>query len=190
MKEDLNKIEIRQRLIIDEWFINGFNGLQAYKKINPKSSDDTCKVNFSKLLTYTNVQQYIQDKQKRVSEDSSVTHQEIVNELKSFAFLDTTKIVSIQSVGTVQLDEPGKLFTQKVIIKNFDELTDVQKRSIESIKETRNGIEVKFFPKATAFEMLNKHVGLYEADNKQKAIIEAPKKVILEFKKFSEDKKE
>ncbi len=52
--------------------------------------------------------------------------------------------------------------------KPFDELTEEQLMCIESIKNTRNGIELKLHGKDWTIEKIAKHIGFYEKDNTQK----------------------
>ena len=37
-------------LVVDEWFVNGFNGTKAYQKYYPKSSEETAAVKFFELV--------------------------------------------------------------------------------------------------------------------------------------------
>jgi len=54
------------------------------------------------------------------------------------------------------------------VFKPWDDLTDEQKMAIESVKHGRYGIELKLHGKHWSIDMLNKHLGLYEKDNRQK----------------------
>ena len=56
--------------------------------------------------------------------------------------------------------------------KTFDKLTKEQLMCVESIKQNRYGeIELKLHGKEWSIEKINKHIGFYEKDNKQKAEI-------------------
>ena len=46
-------------------------------------------------------------------------------------------------------------------IKNFDELSPEQKACISGVKETKHGIEVTFYNKEKALEMLGRHLGMF-----------------------------
>lgn len=63
----------KYKLIVDEWFINGFNGTHAYKKFYPDCSDATARVNFSKLLTITNIAEYVTSKTDNASNELNIT---------------------------------------------------------------------------------------------------------------------
>ena len=53
------------------------------------------------------------------------------------------------------------LNNNRVIIKNFDELSPEQKACISGVKETKHGIEVTFYNKEKALEMLGRHLGIF-----------------------------
>lgn len=64
-------------------------------------------------------------------------------------------------------DEP--IYSERLVcsFKPFSELTKEQLMCIESIKETRYGIELKLHGKEWTIEKINKHIGFYEKDNEQ-----------------------
>jgi len=72
----------------------------------------------------------------------------------------------------IEIDkETGKTIykVERVLqFKPFEELTEEQLMCIESIKETRHGIELKLHGKEWTIEKINKHIGFYEKDNDQK----------------------
>lgn len=178
----------KYKLIIDEWFINNFNGKQAYLKFYPKVKPDTATTNFSKISVIPEIAEYIQLKFQKAAETGQMTHDDIVKELESFAMLDITNILTYGSVAKTgfrtvpdpkhkpkkgqkqkTIEEEYTYFEKEITIKDFEDLTPVQRRAIKSVKYGKFGIEVEFFDKARAFEMLNKHKGFYQVDNEQKA---------------------
>ena len=74
---------------------------------------------------------------------------------------------------------------RELVFKPFDQLTEEQLMCVESIKDTRNGIELKLHGKDWTIEKIAKHIGFYEKDNTQKA--KEDTKVTVEFRDFSED---
>lgn len=66
------------------------------------------------------------------------------------------------------IDEYVEFKKGKLTFKDFDKLTKEQLMCIESIKNTRNGIEIKLHGKDWTIEKINKHIGFYEKDNEQK----------------------
>lgn len=178
----------KYKLVIDEWFLNNFNGKQAYLKFYPKVKGDTATTNFSKISIIPEIALYIQEKFKKAEEVGEMTHKDIVRELESFAMLDVTEITTYTSVARKgvrfvkdpnhipkkdekqrEIEEEYTYFENAFVIRDFNDLTPVQRRSIKSVKEGKFGLEIEFFDKARAFEMLNKHKGFYQVDNEQKS---------------------
>ena len=58
---------------------------------------------------------------------------------------------------------------RELVFKPFDQLTEEQLMCVESIKDTRNGIELKLHGKDWTIEKIAKHIGFYEKDNTQKS---------------------
>ncbi|CAL2077636.1 conserved protein of unknown function [Tenacibaculum sp. 190524A02b] len=146
----------RYKLIIDEWFNNGFNGAQAYKKFYPNNSraDDS----FSKIQSLPEVELYIKAKNKKAQKELDVTHQEVLKELHNWAYSDITQTISLTPSGVEALPEEIRRLITKY------------KKTTKKIGEdiTEEVIELHFVSKEKAMEMIAKHIGFYEKDNSQK----------------------
>ncbi|MDO4729471.1 MAG: terminase small subunit, partial [Bacteroidota bacterium] len=68
---------------------------------------------------------------------------------------DRTGIVS------VGIQEMNNIKYQTVIIKDFSELSEEQKACISGVKKTKNGIEITFYNKEKALELLGRHLGMF-----------------------------
>lgn len=153
----------KYKLIIDEWFVNSFNGRQAYKKYYPNSKDETATTNFSKIQLIPEVKEYIDFKYEEASKYVEMTTKGILNELKNWIESDITDTIGLS---------PEEI---KLLPKSF-------RRLINKYKETENSywdkdgnelsktktIELSFVSKERAMDMINKHLGFYRADNEQK----------------------
>lgn len=136
-----------QKIFVDEYLVD-LNATRAYKKAYPNiKSDETAAVNGSKLLRNTKVAAEIEKRMKDREKRTEVTQDKVVKELARLAFTDRTSIVKVTS-GSLR-------------IKSFDELTEDQKACISGAKETKFGIEVTFYNKEKALEMLGRHLGLF-----------------------------
>ena len=49
----------KYKLVIDEWFVNGFNGTKAYQQFYKQAKNSTADSNFRKILGNTRIQEYI-----------------------------------------------------------------------------------------------------------------------------------
>jgi hypothetical protein len=68
-------------LVVDEWFVNGFNGTKAYQRFYPKVNEDTAAVKFSELVRIGKIQEYKKSKTKSTSSELQITLISQLNEL-------------------------------------------------------------------------------------------------------------
>jgi len=85
-------------LMIDEWFINGRNGTKAYQKYNPDSSDETAKVEFSKILTIPNIQTYVKTKGENKSDKLDITFEKQLKRLDDIIDSDCKEADKINAI--------------------------------------------------------------------------------------------
>lgn len=147
----------KYRLLIDEWFVNGFNGAQAYLKYYPdaKRPDDS----FSKIQRIPEVEMYIQKVQAEISERNKITVDELVQILTKLVRFDVAKLY----------DENGEL-------KNIHQMDPDARLSLEGVEVDSFTVKgepftvtkkVKLSNRKQAIDMLMKHLGGYREDNKQ-----------------------
>lgn len=154
------KIEKWKR-IIDVYFTNGFNGTQAYLKVEPHVKEATARVEFSKLLTNPNIQEYLQQKHKEAKKLSGIEHKHIVDQLVNFAFADVTQFMCLTPEQIKELpEEVRQLITSMKVVKR----SHGKGKNKVVIEE----VQLKFASKERALDMLAKHVGFYEEHNYQK----------------------
>lgn len=152
-------------LIIDEWFVNGFNGAAAYVKFYPNiRRDTTAHASFSRLQALPQMKAYIHAKQEEASRMIEITKEGILQELKNWIEADITETINLNSDQIKQLPvEIRRLINKyKQSKKSFYD----KEGNLLSIEEN---VELTFVSKERALEMINKHIGFYEADNRQKA---------------------
>ena len=63
---------------------------------------------------------------------------------------------------------PKGQFGSTFTVKSLEESPPDLRRCIESIQSTKDGIKIKLWSKTSALDMLMKHLGAYEKDNRQK----------------------
>ena len=137
----------KQDLFVKE-YLKDLNGTQAYIRAGYKAKDEnTAAVNASKLLRNTKVQEKIQVAMKEREKRTEITQDRVLKEIANLAFTDRTGIVNLKD--------------NSLIIKNVDQLSPEQKASISGVKETKFGIEVTFYNKEKALEMLGRHLGMF-----------------------------
>lgn len=164
-KKGLTKATIKKyKMVVDEWFINDFNGTQAYKKYYPRVKDETATVNFSKLKEQPEIKEYIKAKQDKISKTVEATHASILSELLRWATSDITQTIAISKEEIKDLPPEVRRLINKYKINRYENYD----KDGALLGVTEN-IELSFVSKERAMEMINKHIGFYEVDNRQKA---------------------
>lgn len=137
----------KQDLFVKE-YLKDLNGTQAYIRAGYKVKDEnSAAVMANRLLRNVKIQEKIQVAMKEREKRTEITQDRVLNEIANLAFTDRTGIVNLKN--------------NSLIIKNFDELSPEQKACISGVKETKFGIEVTFYNKEKALEMLGKHLGMF-----------------------------
>jgi phage terminase small subunit len=159
-KETLEKY----KLIMDEYFINKFNGAKAYKLFFPNvKQDSTAKSNFSRIKKIPEVQAYIKLKQEEAAKIIEVTQEGILKELKYWIESDITETIGLTPEQLKKLPVQLRRLINKYKHNTKSFYSD--KGVLLSVEEN---IMLSFVSKERAYEMINKHIGFYEADNEQK----------------------
>ena len=152
----------RHCLVVDEWFINGFNGTKAYQKYYPKAKDETADSKYRELVGKGRIESYLKSKQETAKSRLRTTHEALLQELENWAYSDITETMMLDPKAVKELPiEVRRLITKF-------------KRTTRSLGEnmTEDVVELWFVSKEKAMEMIGKHVGFYEKDNSQKTIPE------------------
>ena len=145
----------KQKLFVDE-YLKDLNATRAYKKVYKNiKNEDTAATNGSRMLRNAKVMEEIQKRMDERSKRTEITQDKVLKEIAKLAFTDRTEIVS------VGIREINNKRYQTVIIKNFRELSEEQKACISGVKETKNGIEITFYNKEKALELLGRHLGMF-----------------------------
>lgn len=136
---------------------------QAYNTDNMKKQ--TMSNNGYILLKHEDVQARIKELRNEIKKIAkkkfNIEKSEILRQLNLFRQSNIQDYVDL-------VEDPT---TKQMVLrfKPFSKLTKDQLECIESVKEGRNGIELKLQGKDWSIEKINKHIGLYEKDNEQKA---------------------
>lgn len=137
----------KQDLFVKE-YLKDLNGTQAYMRAGYKfKSENVAAASAAKILRNPKIQEKIQKAMKEREKRTEITQDKVLKEIANLAFTDRTGIVNLNN--------------NRLIIKNFDELTPEQKACISGVKETKHGIEVTFYNKEKALEMLGRHLGMF-----------------------------
>lgn len=160
-KEDLHK------LVIDEYYANGFNRRKAVLKYCPDLSVSGAKTFYYVLSKIRENREYITEKITILRADTQIKAIHVLRELINFSFSDITDYMDLSIDQLKAL--PGDL---RRSIQSFEiKKTRYLPRGAEKGEEVQEvNVKIKLFDKIKSLEMINKHIGFYSADNKQKAV--------------------
>lgn len=152
---------LNNKAIIDEYYSNGFNGAKAVRTITGNRNNNA--QSFNNIIKDPANLPYINSLKAELQRKTDIKNLQIVKELLNFAYLDATEFIQLKPEEIKNLPTDVKRCIQAFKHKKhtYTDRNDVQ--------HTEEIIELKFIDKLKAIEMINKHIGFYEIDNKQKA---------------------
>ena len=150
-----------QKRFCDEYLID-LNATRAYKVAYPNCKKDaTARTNGSKLLTITNIQNYISERMQEREKRTEVTQDMVIKELAKIAFLDIRKLYTengqLRNVADIDDDTAGAISSLETL-EEYDGYGDDR----EKIGDTQ---KVKLLDKTKALELLGKHLGMFNDVN-------------------------
>ena len=164
-------LSTKELFFINEYFINGFNGTKAYRKVFKScKTDKTARTLASRLLTKDGVKEEIEKRQKELKEKSDIKREDILNDLriiKDVNICDYMKIVKKERLVPRIDEETGDSILvpeeyEVLVYKATDELTVEKQKAIKSIEMTKTGIKYTFYDKDKAIDTINKMLGFYD----------------------------
>lgn len=145
-------------LVVDEWFVNGWNGTAAYQKYYPKASKATADVEFRRILEIPRIKEYVDKKQEEAKVVLGVEKHEVLKILRDWLYSDITELIGVS---------PEEIKKLPVEVRRL--ITEFEHTKFTNESGTTEKIKLKFMSKKDAAEMINKHIGFYEEHNKQKS---------------------
>jgi len=152
----------KQQQFCNEYLID-LNGTRAYKAVYKScKKDETANVNSSRTLRIAKVQAYIASKQQEMQQRTKITQDMVLKELASVAFANGSDFAKV--VEKAYLNETtGKEEKYALVdITPTEQLDKDKLPAIASIKQGKNGIEIKTADKMKALELLGKHLGMFK----------------------------
>ena len=163
------ELTLKQRRFAEE-YVKTDNASEAYRRAYnaERMKEGTIRVKGCQLLKRDNIRVTVEElkaKAAEVAEDKfKIDSEALLRKLIPLTNSDISNYV------TLVHDENNK---PSLVWKPFSDLTAEQKLCIQSVRETRNGIELTLHNKEWSIEKIAKHIGFYEKDNKQKQVVEA-----------------
>lgn len=134
------RLSEKQKRFVQEYLVD-LNATAAAKRAGYKDPNIG-----RQLITKNNVSAEIQKAMEKRQTRTEITQDRVLQELASIAFAKGTDYANV--------------IAGCVVVNDTDELTEQQKAAIVSIKQTKEGVEIKLADKMKAVELLSKHLGL------------------------------
>lgn len=150
---------------IDEWFNNGYNAVKAIQTVNPGISYSYANTLSRSILKAKNIQPYIEQKRSELKEATGIQTEQVLKELITYAYSDATDYVGLTKEELRELPPEVRRCIQGTSTKRRTFKDNKGNTTIDEV------ITIKLIDKVKAIEMINKHIGFYEEDNKQKKSI-------------------
>ena len=122
-----------EHIVFSENYVIHWNATKAYQFAYPDSSYDSARVNASKLLTNTNISDYIEEIQKDLSKLAGVSALGNILELKKILTVDEAKKPKERAGDRIKALE----VINKMLGFNAPEKTEVKKTEVTLTDEER-----------------------------------------------------
>lgn len=166
----------KQRRFVEEYLVD-LNATQA--AIRAGYSAKTAQEQSSRLLSNVMVQQAIREAQEARSQRTEITADRVLQELAKIGFADIRKAIrwgrtvaipvdygdavvnAMESTDHADNGAPVKVHTDIALIAS-DEIDDDTAAAISEIKQTKEGLAIKFHPKLEALSKIGQHLGMFK----------------------------
>lgn len=145
-KADDIKLTAKQDLFCRHYVSNKHKGTKA--AIDAGYSENTAGQMACENLKKPQILERIKELEKPVIEKLEIDENWVISKLKGFADSKITDYFKIEN--------------GEIVLKDFSDLTDAQISAIESIKQTKNGIEIKLVDKKGSTVDIGKHFGMFK----------------------------
>lgn len=152
----------KQRRFCEEYLVD-LNATQAAIRAGYKEKN--AYIIGHENLRKPKIEEYLAKEREELSKKTKVTKERIIDELASIAFAKITDYAKI-------IDKPTQHENnvQDIEFTPTDKLTEDQKRSISSLKKTRDGIELKTHSKIEALKLLGEYFGISGDKESEKGV--------------------
>ena len=163
MPETRSTIEGRWRILAKE-FLKDYNGTRAYMECGAYrvKNHKVASANFSGLLGKPRFQEILQEEQQARITRLDLDVDKIV--------LEELRIAHANIADYMEWDDDS------LVLKSSRRLTKDQLAAVQSVKISHGmfgtSVELKLFPKQPSIESLKRQLGMYDADNRRRHIIE------------------
>ena len=149
----------KQKQFCKEYVVD-LNATQA--ALRAGYSEKTARQIGQRLLTKVDIQAEIQRLKKLRASKVEVTADFVLKQLVDIATTNITDVVNIMN-RPISMEDGSVINVPYLVVKNTEELTEAQKSAIASIKQGKNGIEIKMHDKVGTLKLIGDHLGMFAA---------------------------
>lgn len=140
------KLSVKQEDFCN-YYIECGNASEAYRRAYSCSNmkDESINVKAVELLNNGKITVRVKELQEELKKKSDITKEEVLNMLKSFMYADIRNFLTIKNGN--------------VIFKDSEDWTDEMAMQVESVKQGKEGIEIKLNGRAWTIQRICKMLG-------------------------------
>ena len=140
------KLSVKQENFCN-YYIECGNASEAYRRAYSCSNmkDEPINVKAVELLNNGKITVRVKELQEELKKKSDITKEEVLNMLKSFMYADIRNFLTIKNGN--------------VIFKDSEDWTDEMAMQVESVKQGKEGIEIKLNGRAWTIQRICKMLG-------------------------------
>lgn len=140
------KLSVKQENFCN-YYIECGNASEAYRRAYSCSNmkDESINVKAVELLNNGKITVRVKELQEELKKKSDITKEEVLNMLKSFMYADIRNFLTIKNGN--------------VIFKDSEDWTDEMAMQVESVKQGKEGIEIKLNGRAWTIQRICKMLG-------------------------------
>lgn len=140
------KLSVKQEKFCN-YYIECGNASEAYRRAYSCSNmkDESINVKAVELLNNGKITVRVKELQEELKRKSDITKEEVLNMLKSFMYADIRNFLTIKNGN--------------VIFKDSEDWTDEMAMQVESVKQGKDGIEIKLNGRTWTIQRICKMLG-------------------------------
>lgn len=158
---DVNEFD---RRVIDEYFLNGFNATRAVLAVKPEYKYHSAASKAGEILKDPRNKGYIQQIQQRHNAFVNLEAYQLLGELKNIAMADVTVFLGKTEEEVQDMPADIRRTLKKITVK------EKSYKNAEGRPTTERTYVYELNDKLTAIEKIGRHIGFYEADNRQRQV--------------------
>tara|TARA_R110002020_G_scaffold334555_3_gene549808 strand:+ start:595 stop:1218 length:624 start_codon:yes stop_codon:yes gene_type:complete len=152
----------KHRIILDEYFANGFSGGKAISKFRPHLSAKDARVSFSRIKNSEFGKVYIKHRREEIRQELSIKQENVIQNLIDWIQADATDYLDLTPKQLKELPSEVR--------RSIADIVHKKKTYMENGKKvTEEFVKVKLMDKMKSLDMLSKMMGYYEVHNRQKS---------------------